>query len=152
MRFDYFKLIDTIEHLDVKAMKVVASARVPDESTVFEGHFPGYPLMPGVLLIEAMAQASGYLILAVNNFTKMPYLAGVREAKLRSFVEPSTELVVETAIEHEGSGYAITSSQILRDGRRICNAQLTMSVGKFPVPELEGYVRKRAKEMGLEPT
>ena len=41
-----------------------AEARVPTDITIFEGHFPGYPLMPGVLLIEAMAQTSGWLVIA----------------------------------------------------------------------------------------
>ena len=53
------------------------------------------PLMPGVLLMETMAQASGWLILGVTKFTGMPLLAAFKEAKLRSFITPGTALIVE---------------------------------------------------------
>ena len=46
---------------------------MPTTSTIFEGHFPGRPLMPGVLLIESMAQASGWLIIAHTGFERMPF-------------------------------------------------------------------------------
>ncbi len=65
-------------------------AIVPTQSTIFEGHFPGYPLMPGVLLLETMAQTSGWLIIGLTKFTRMPFLAAFKEAKLRSFVTPGT--------------------------------------------------------------
>ena len=72
MRLDYFQLIDRIIELDLDARTVRAHAQVPQTSTIFEGHFPGYPLMPGVLLIESMAQTAGWLIIGVNKFAKMP--------------------------------------------------------------------------------
>ena len=50
--------------------------------------------MPGVLLIETMAQTSGWLVVATNNFTRMPFLAAVKEAKLRTFVTPGQVLSV----------------------------------------------------------
>ena len=49
MRLEYFQLIDRIVELDVRHQTIRVEARVPTESTIFEGHFPGYPLMPGVL-------------------------------------------------------------------------------------------------------
>ena len=64
-------------------------ADVPTDSTIFEGHFPGHPLMPGVLLIEAMAQTSGWLVIGATKFERMPFLAAVKEAKLRTFVRPA---------------------------------------------------------------
>src|SRR6185369_95764 len=92
MRLEYFQLIDRIVDLNIADHKIRVSATVPQESTIFEGHFPGHPLMPGVLLIEAMAQTSGWLIIALNNFQRMPFLAAVKEAKLRTFVAPGTNL------------------------------------------------------------
>ena len=55
-----------IVDLDAAARTIRAEANVPTHSTIFEGHFPGYPLMPGVLLIEAMAQTSGWLVIGLH--------------------------------------------------------------------------------------
>src|SRR5438128_283307 len=66
MRLEYFQLIDRIVDLDLAQQTIRTEARVPTASTIFEGHFPSYPLMPGVLLIEAMAQTSGWLVIAVT--------------------------------------------------------------------------------------
>ena len=57
MRIEYFQLIDRIIDLDLSNLTIRAEAAVPAASTIFEGHFPGHPLMPGVLLIESMAKA-----------------------------------------------------------------------------------------------
>src|SRR5262245_44178019 len=108
MRLEYFQLIDRIVALDLTQRTIKVEAQVPLESTVFEGHVPGHPLMPGVLLIESMAQTSGWLIIGMTRFERMPFLAAVKDAKLRSFVRPGAQLELTAAIEHEGSGYAIT--------------------------------------------
>jgi len=79
MRLEYFLLIDRIVELDLVGGTIKARARVPDTSTIFEGHFPGHPLMPGVLLIETMAQTAGWHIIGVTGFARMPFLAAVRK-------------------------------------------------------------------------
>ena len=132
MRLEYFQLIDRIAALSREARTISVEAAVPAESTIFEGHFPGYPLMPGVLLIEAMAQASGWLVIALNRFERMPFLAQVKEAKLRTFVEPGAALVIEATLLHEGSGFAMTEARVRRDGKPVCNAELTFRVMPFP--------------------
>jgi 3-hydroxyacyl-[acyl-carrier-protein] dehydratase len=63
MRIEYFQLIDRIIELDLVNLTIRTEAAVPTASTIFEGHFPGHPLMPGVLLIETMAQTCGWLII-----------------------------------------------------------------------------------------
>src|SRR4249920_1502180 len=108
MHLEYFKLIDRIVDLNVGEKKITVEAQVPQHSTIFEGHFPGHPIMPGVLLIESMAQTSGWLLIALMKFERMPFLAAVKEAKMRGFVTPGEVLTVEAGIVHEGSGYAIT--------------------------------------------
>ena len=110
MQLDYFKLIDRIVDLNIEAKTITVEAQVPQQHTIFEGHFPGFPIMPGVLLTEAMAQSSGWLLLGVTKFARMPFLAMVKEAKMRGFVSPGQLLTIEAKIEHEGSGFAVTSA------------------------------------------
>ena len=117
MRIEYFQLIDRIVDLDLAQQTIRTEARVPSASTIFEGHFPGYPLMPGVLLIEAMAQTSGWLVIAVTKFSRMPFFAALKEVKLRSFVHPGQNLSLSAKLLHEGSGYAVTKADIRCDGK-----------------------------------
>lgn len=147
MRLEYFQMIDRVLAADGESLS--AEARVPDASTVFEGHFPGYPLVPGVLLVETMAQAAGYLLLSRTGFARMPFLASVKEAKLRSFVGPGAALAVEARLVHEGSGYAVLSGRIESGGKRVCDAELTLRVLPFPAPELEAAMRAQAARIGL---
>ena len=135
MRFEYFQMIDRIAALDVGERTVRSVCIVPKQSTIFEGHFPGYPLMPGVLQIECMAQTCGWLVTAVNRFTAMPFLIGVREAKFRSPVLPGDELEVEGKVVHEGSGFTVGECKGRRQGKTICEAQITYRVMPFPNPE-----------------
>jgi 3-hydroxyacyl-[acyl-carrier-protein] dehydratase len=144
MRLEYFQLIDRIVDLSLADRKISAEATVPMKSKVFEGHFPGHPLMPGVLLVEAMAQASGWLVIAATKFNRMPFLAQIKEAKLRTFVEPGSALTVNASLLHDGSGFAVTRAQILVKAKTICNAELTFRVMAFPSEEFSARMKKMA--------
>jgi 3-hydroxyacyl-[acyl-carrier-protein] dehydratase len=149
MQLEYFKLIDRITDLNIGERTIAVEAQVPLQNTIFEGHFPGYPLMPGVLLIEAMAQTSGWLLIALNKFERMPFLAAVKEAKMRSFVSPGDLLQIEAGIVHEGSGYAMTSAKVRVGGELRCNATITFGVVPFPNPELRVHMDAEAKRVGF---
>ena len=149
MRLEYFLLLDRIVDLNLGDRTVRAEATIPTASTIFEGHFPGYPLMPGVLLIETMAQTSGWLIIALTKFTRMPFFAAVKEAKLRSFVTPGQTLDVTASIVHEGSGYAMTKAEIRHDNKLICNAELTFRLVEFPSPDFRVNMEKVAAEIAF---
>jgi 3-hydroxyacyl-[acyl-carrier-protein] dehydratase len=144
MRLEYFRLIDRILVFDPVGRTIQAEAIVPTQSTIFEGHFPGYPLMPGVLLLEAMAQASGWLIIGITGFTRMPFLAAFKEAKLRSFVTPGQSLIVRAELLHEGSGFAMTKAEVQVEGKRVCNAEITFRVVEFPSPAFRASMQEIA--------
>ncbi len=147
MLLEYFQMIDSIEELDPDNGKVIARANVPMDSTVFEGHFPGSPLVPGVLLIETMAQASGFMLLSRLKFEKMPFLANVTSAKLRTFVEPGAILRIEADLEHDGSGFAKTRAQILSNGKKICDSELMFRTMPFPNDALKGNMLDRFNQI-----
>ena len=149
MHLEYFRLIDRILEFDPAGRTIRAEAIVPTQSTIFEGHFPGYPLMPGVLLLETMAQASGWLIIGLTGFTRMPFLAAFKEAKLRSFVTPGQSLIARAEVLHQGSGFAMTKAEIQLDGKRVCNAEITFRLIPFPNDEFLANLKGVAASIGF---
>jgi 3-hydroxyacyl-[acyl-carrier-protein] dehydratase len=149
MQLEYFQLIDRVTALDLPARSIVVEATVPQTSTIFEGHFPGRPLMPGVLLIETMAQASGWLLIAAMDFKRMPFLAAVKDAKMRRFIEPGETLQITARIKHEGSGFAMTEAEIQAGGKKTCGADITFSHVPFPNDEFRRHMLSVAERIGL---
>ena len=149
MQLEYFYLIDRIVDLNIGEKTITVEAQVPQQNTIFEGHFPGYPLLPGVLLIESMAQTSGWLLIARMKFERMPFLAMVKEAKMRGFVNPGDLLTIEAKVEHEGSGFAVTSAKV-RVGKELkCSADLTFRQIPFPHPDLRVHMDAMAAKIGF---
>jgi 3-hydroxyacyl-[acyl-carrier-protein] dehydratase len=149
MQLEYFHLIDRIVDLKIDEKKIAVEAQVPEQSTIFEGHFPGYPLMPGVLLIEAMAQASGWLLLGLLKFERMPILAAVKEAKVRGSVFPADLMTIEASLAHEGSGYALTEAKIRVGGKLRANSTLTFTLIPFPNSDMRGHMEAMARRVGF---
>ena len=149
MRFEYFQMIDRVVALDLAGRVVRCHSGVPQQSTVFEGHFPTYPLMPGALLLECMAQTTGWLVMALSGFTAMPFLIGVRDAKFRTAVFPGDELEFEGRVIHEGSGYAIGEAKGWCKGAAVCDATLTYRIIPYPSPELRAGLWEWAERINF---
>jgi 3-hydroxyacyl-[acyl-carrier-protein] dehydratase len=147
MRLEYFQMVDRILALSIEDGVVRAAATVPTESPIFEGHFPDHPIMPGVLLIECMAQTAGWILLAKTRFDRMPFLAAIKDAKLRDFVLPGTELEIEGRILHEGSGFAMTKNQVLVAGTQVCSAEITFRILPFPASGVRDMLLAAAKRV-----
>jgi 3-hydroxyacyl-[acyl-carrier-protein] dehydratase len=152
MRLEYFDMIDTVVAFEPSEKRIVTRSTVPSAtaSPVFEGHFPGHPLVPGVLLTETMAQASGYLLLGLNGLTQMPFLMTVDKARFRTFVEPDAVLDVTAELVIEGSGYAATKAKITIAGKPICDAELRFRLMPFPA-NMRTLMEGRIAAIGLKP-
>ena len=149
MHLEYFQLIDRITDLNIGEKTITVEAQVPEKNSIFEGHFPGYPLMPGVLLIEAMAQTSGWLLIALTKFERMPFLAQIKEAKMRGFVSPGDLLNIEASLVHEGSGYAITAAKVRVGGKLRSEATIQFGVVAFPHLDLRVHMDAMAAKIGF---
>jgi 3-hydroxyacyl-[acyl-carrier-protein] dehydratase len=147
MRLEYFQMVDRVVSLEGDTINVAST--VPAESPVFEGHFPGHPILPGVLMVETMAQAGGWLLMALNRMERMPFLSKVGEAKFRGFVTPGTVLAIRSRRTHDGSGYAVTQAEIEAGGKRVADAEITYRLLPFPDPDLEHSMRAQAGRIGL---
>jgi 3-hydroxyacyl-[acyl-carrier-protein] dehydratase len=149
MRLEYFQMVDRITRLDTEARQIVADCLVPDESPVFEGHFPGHPILPGALMIETIAQTGGWLVLATLRFAAMPFLAQVKQAKMRSFVLPGEPLVAEAELLHDGSGYAVVSGRLRAAGKVAAEADITYRVVPFPNETLRAQMFATARRIAV---
>jgi len=150
MRLEYFRLVDRVEEIDPVAGVIRTTALVPTKSTIFEGHFEGYPIMPGVLLVECMAQTAGHLVVVLEKFEKMPFLTQIERAKLRRFVEPGHRLSVTGRLVHLGSGYAVASGRIESDAGLVAEAEVRFKSLPFPNDAMRQIMLKEARRLGLE--
>lgn len=122
-------LIDTIEELEA-GVRAVAKKCVSYNEPYFAGHFPGEPVMPGVLIVEALAQTGAAAILAKEeNKGKTAYFAGIDHAKFKQKVLPGDVLTLETEIIKEKGPIGVGSAKAYVDGKLVCQAQLTFAIG-----------------------
>jgi 3-hydroxyacyl-[acyl-carrier-protein] dehydratase len=149
MQLEYFRMVDRVTALDVTAQTVSADCLVPEASPVFEGHFPRHPILPGVLMIEAIAQTGGWLVMAIRRFGRIPFLAQVKDAKMRAFIAPGDRLSTEVRLLHDGSGYAVASGRIVRENKTVAEAELTYRVAPFPNDELRRIMLETARRLAV---
>ncbi|MGM0123855.1 3-hydroxyacyl-[acyl-carrier-protein] dehydratase FabZ [Enterococcus sp. AZ194] len=122
-------LIDTIEEIE-EGQRVVAKKNVTFNEHVFQGHFPGEPVMPGVLILEAMAQAGAVALLSLEQFKgKTAYFGGIDKAKFRQKVVPGNTLMLEVEILKVKSSAGIGKGIARVDGKKVAEAELTFMIG-----------------------
>ncbi len=124
-----FLLIDTIEELE-QGKRAVGKKCVSYNEPYFAGHFPGEPVMPGVLILEAMAQAGAVAILSKpENKGKTAYFAGINQAKFKRKVTPGDVLTLELEIIKEKGPIGVGRGTAKVDGKLAASAELTFAIG-----------------------
>lgn len=123
-----FMLIDTIEEME-PGVRAVAKKCVSYNEPFFQGHFPGEPVMPGVLIIEALAQTGAVAILSLpENKGKTAYFAAINSAKFKKKVIPGDVLMLETEIIKVKGPMGIGKATATVDGKVAVQAELTFAI------------------------
>ena len=97
-----------------------------------------------------MAQTAGHLVLVLENFQRMPFLAQIETAKLRRFVEPGTQLSINASLVHLGSGYAVTKAKIETEAGVVAEAGIRFRSLPFPNPAMRDLMLENARRLGLD--
>ena len=127
-------LVDRVESLDTDR-SIVAIKAVTINEPFFQGHFPGRPIMPGVLIVEAMAQAAGVLAvqsLGLAGSGKLVYFMAIEGAKFRAPVEPGCLLRLEVEFVQKRATVCKFAGRALVDGKLVAEAQFTAMIADPP--------------------
>ena len=123
-----FLLVDRVIEL-VPDHSVVALKNVTINEPFFQGHFPGHPVMPGVLIIEAMAQAAGLLTqlssrIKGDNSSSLFYLVKVDNARFSAVVVPGDQLRIEVHLKRLMRGMGLFMARTVVDGKEVASCEL----------------------------
>ena len=122
-----FLLVDKI--IDIEEMKITGIKNVTINEPFFQGHFPEHPVMPGVLIIEALAQTCGVLALKrKENLGKLAYFLSINNAKFRKPVFPGDTLTLEIAVTRHKGKIVQTHGVAKVEGNVVCEADLLFSI------------------------
>ncbi len=122
---DPFLLIDEIIELE-PGVRVVARSTVPGDAWYLRGHFPGNPIMPGVLMVEALAQAGAVGVLSHPDFSgRVPLFAGIDGVRFRRVVRPGDVLDFELVVDRLRSTFGRGTGSVHCNGEKVLDAQLS---------------------------
>ena len=124
-----FLLVDRVVELE-QGKSLSAIKNVSINEPFFQGHFPGQPVMPGVLILEALAQATGLLAFAEMgdaHKTKLYMLVGIDKARFRGQVFPGDQLVLDISQKRNMRGIGMYQCQALVDGTVVAEAEMMCS-------------------------
>jgi beta-hydroxyacyl-ACP dehydratase FabZ len=127
-----FLLIDRVLEMDEDKIRAVKNVTFNEPH--FQGHFPGAPVMPGVLVVEAMAQAGGFLLFSQveDREGKLILFTGIDNCRFRKPVTPGDELILEVELVAKRSTFAKIHGRALVDGEVVCEADLMSALADSP--------------------
>lgn len=124
-----FLLVDTIEELEA-GVRAVGKKCVTYDEYYFRGHFPEEPVMPGVLIIEALAQVGAVCILSCEQFKgKTAYFGGINQCRFKKKVVPGDVLLLEVELIRQKGPVAIAKAVATVGGKVAASAELTVAIG-----------------------
>ena len=129
-----FLLVDRVVEVEA-GKRVKAYKHVSATEPFFGGHFPGMPIMPGVLQLEALAQTSAFLTSSLDGFDpgkQVAFLMSMDEVKFRRLVEPGDRLDLEVELLQSRRGIIKVQGKGSVDGERACEATITVAIRDRP--------------------
>jgi 3-hydroxyacyl-[acyl-carrier-protein] dehydratase len=146
-----FRLLDRITELE-PGKRITAEKKLTGDEQYLKDHFPLFPVMPGVLMLEAMFQASMWLVRRTDDFHyALVLLKEARNIKYADFITPGKTLIVQSEIlKREGEIYTLKAQGTV-DGEMAVNARLLLERGHISArlprrPQSDPYTRKKMKE------
>lgn len=125
-----FLFLDVVDEV-VAGASVRARYRITGDEAFLAGHFPGNPVFPGVLQLEALAQAGAVAVLADSRFVgRLPLFGGVEEVRFRRVVRPGDELVLEVEVERLSARGGWSRGRASVDGETTCEGRLLFALGQ----------------------
>lgn len=123
-----FLLVDKVE--EITESKVVAYKNVTINEPFFQGHFPDYPVMPGVLIVEALAQAGAIALFNKEEFKgKTPFFAGIDKVRFKKQVLPGDTLRLEVEIIKLRGSIGFGKATATVDGKIACSGEIMFAIG-----------------------
>jgi 3-hydroxyacyl-[acyl-carrier-protein] dehydratase len=129
-----FRFVDAIDAYEA-GVSVVARYRVTGDETFLAGHFPGNPIFPGVIQLEALAQAGAIAVLSDERYAgKLPLFGGVEEVRFRRLVRPGDELELAVELERMSARGGWGRATATVEGATACKARLFFALADPPPP------------------
>ncbi len=125
-----FLLIDRVLEMEEGSLRALKNVTMNEP--FFQGHFPGTPVMPGVLVVEAMAQAAGFLLFCQveDRDDKLIYFTGIDKCRFRKPVVPGDQLIFEVELVAKRSTFAKIRGRALVDGEVVCEAHMMSAMAE----------------------